>query len=135
MQVKDIVIIFAIDQEYLKKYLSNYFDLRDENKEKFLINYLDKYINLAVYLSQNEEYLSYVDYLLDKVCKRNGSFSFSKGEKDTIKDTINYIEKLLLAPRVVKKVINILIFSKEICVSINKKNEGKDTIDFRDYIV
>ncbi len=135
LKVPQVIIIFAIDQEYLKKALSNSFKLtREKELEEFLREYLDKYINMPVSLDTQINYLTYIDYLLNNVERKESYFSISEGEKESLKAVIETIPIVILTPRKVKKLVNILIISKETCVLINKKGRGIDIIDFRDYI-
>lgn len=135
LKVPQIIIIFAIDQEYLKKALSNSFKITDKKElDEFLLEYLDKYINMPISLDTDVNYLTYSDYLLNNVIKNESHFAISDGEKEAIKSTIGTIPISLLTPRKVKKLINILILSKETCVLINKRTNDIETIDFRGYI-
>lgn len=135
LKVPQVIIIFAIDQEYLKKALSNFFKITGEKElEDFLREYLDKYINMPVSLDTQINYLTYIDYLLNNVERKEAYFAISDGEKESIKAAIETIPIAILTPRKVKKLVNILIISKETCVLLNKKSNGIDIIDFRDYI-
>jgi len=134
LKVHEIVIIFAIDQGYLKKALSNSFGLTDEKEINiFLMEYLEKYINVSIYLNQQVNYLTYIDYLLNNINNNGNNFALSDGEKQSIKSIIGTVPINFLTPRKVKKLINVLIISKETCVLFNKK--GGDIIDFRGYIL
>lgn len=136
IKVQNIIIIFAIDQEYLKRSLNDYFGLKDEeDEEEFLLNYLDKYINMSICLETNVDYANYIDYLLSIVSRSETQFTISNGEKQRLISTVKVIPKQFLSPRKIKKVINILTISKETCVLFNIKNKEKNIIDFRDYIV
>ncbi|NSB15177.1 KAP family P-loop NTPase fold protein [Clostridium beijerinckii] len=134
LKVPQIIIIFAIDQEYLKKALSNSFKITDKKElDEFLLEYLDKYINMPISLDTDVNYLAYIDYLLSNVIKNELYFAISDGEKEVIKSTIETIPIPLLTPRKVKKLVNMLVLSKETCVFINKRNEDVEIIDFRGY--
>ena len=134
LKVPQIIIIFAIDQEYLKKALSNSFKITDKKElDEFLLEYLDKYINMPISLDTNVNYLAYIDYLLSNVIKNELYFAISDGENEVIKSTIETIPISLLTPRKVKKLVNMLVLSKETCVFINKRNEYLEIIDFRGY--
>lgn len=134
LKVPQIIIIFAIDQEYLKKALSNSFKITDKKElDEFLLEYLDKYINMPISLDTNVNYLAYIDYLLSNVIKNELYFAISDGENEVIKSTIETIPISLLTPRKVKKLVNMLVLSKETCVFINKRNEDLEIIDFRGY--
>lgn len=135
LKVPQVVKVFAIDQEYLKKALSNSFKITGkEEANKFLLEYLDKYINMQISLDIQENYLIYIDNLLNNVAKNESKFAFSVGEKQALKSAFESIPISFLTPRKVKKLVNILIISKETCFLINKKSKNADIIDFRDYI-
>lgn len=95
---------------------------------------MDKYINIPISLDTQVNYSTYIDYLLNNVVKDGTYFAISDGEKQSIKSSIEVIPISFLTPRKVKKLVNMLIISKETCVLLNTKNEGLDIIDFRDYI-
>lgn len=135
LKVPQVVIIFAIDQEYLKKALSNSFKITGkEEANEFLLEYLDKYINMPISLDIPENYLTYIDNLLSNVTKNESNFAFSDGEKQAIKSTFESIPTFLLTPRKVKKLVNLLIISKETCVLFNKNSKDMELVDFRGYI-
>jgi len=97
------------------------------------MEYLEKYINVSIYLNQQVNYLTYIDYLLNNINNNGNNFALSDGEKQSIKSIIGTVPINFLTPRKVKKLINVLIISKETCVLFNKK--GGDIIDFRGYIL
>lgn len=136
LKVPQLIIIFAIDQEYLKKAISNSFKIADEKEiNEFVVEYLDKYINIPISLDTHVNYSAYIDYLLNNVVKNEDSSAFSKEEIQVIKVIFETIQISFLTPRKVKKIINMLILSKETCFILNKEYEGTEIIKFKDYIL
>lgn len=133
LNVKQLIILFAIDEKYLK----NAFKIEEINlsvKQNYtsFAEYIDKYINMPIALDKNVDYSLYVNALIDEVKKGNECFSITDGEKFSIEAVFKKIPINLLTPRKVKKLINILVISKDYCIQNNKGKD--DIIDFRGYV-
>ncbi len=134
LKVPQIVIVFAIDYGYLKKTLNKEFTITDEaESDEYISEYLDKYINIPLFLNTSIDYEVFLDYLLENIIIDNNTFAFSEGEKQAIKKCLLTIPTKLLTPRKIKKIINMLLFSKELCVLINQNRDKTNIVDFRGY--
>ncbi|NFE82323.1 hypothetical protein FC820_07215 [Clostridium sporogenes] len=164
LSIKEIVIVISINFNsvyYALREKMEYIEgdeVVNEKKIKFCINYLEKYISIPFYLSYDGEYDEYINNLLndttvkinDNIIARKevaatlvqqefldtkGKFVFDIEEKNTIKEILNYANRLThVTPRAVKRIINILILSKQICISINENANDLEKIQFDNYI-
>jgi predicted KAP-like P-loop ATPase len=133
LNVKQLIIVFAIDEKYLKNALKIE-ELNPSIEQNYIsfAEYIDKYINMPIALDKNVDYNFYVNALIDEVKKDNDCFSITDGEKLSIEAVFKKIPISLLTPRKVKKLINVLVISKEYCIQNNKDKD--DIIDFRGYV-
>lgn len=129
------------------------------NKIKFCINYLEKYINIPFYLNYVGKYDEYINRLLDNSkidsndrivvidevavsyeeefleLECDNKFVFDIEERNIIREILNQANNLEhITPRAVKRIINILILSKQICMSINERPIYLEKIQFNNYI-
>lgn len=162
LPIEGITVVLSVNYETVCYSLANnnkhYFDsnITNEQKINFGINYLDKYINIPFYLPGKIQYKNYLDMLLGKEITLNsrenimyrsaqeeGAVSkddnempkrtFTNEELVLIKQTIENINSLCeITPREIKKIINLLIISKDICFNINLRIENK--FEFKKYI-
>jgi len=137
LKVPELITIFAIDQEFLKKALSSTFVITGmKEANKFLLReYLDKYISMPIYLDTQVDYLTYIEHLLKISIIKESFFALSEGEKESVKSVIETIPISFLTPRKVKKIVNVLLVSKETCVIFNENKQCTEIIDFRSYIL
>lgn len=68
---------------------------------------------MPISLDTHINYLKYINYLLNSVRKNESNFAISEDEKQAIKSAIDTLPISLLTPRKVKKLVNVLIISKE----------------------
>lgn len=162
LPIEGIIVVLSVNYETVCYSLANnnkhYFDsnITNEQKINFGINYLDKYINIPFYLPGKTQYKNYLDMLLGKEIKLNINKNiicnlsqeesaiskhedeliktvFTSEEVSLIKEIIENINSLVeITPREIKKIINLLIISKDICFNINLKVESK--FEFKKYI-
>lgn len=136
MKAPQLVIVFAIDEERLKIAVGKYYNTTATVEvESILTDYLEKYIDIPYSLDTQIDYKSYVIHMLQQTRKGSDSFALSEEERVTLLSAVGIIPHSRLTPRKVKKIINILIVSKEFCVVVNRKREMMDTIDFRGFIL
>ncbi|UZP02135.1 hypothetical protein JW813_10410 [Clostridium botulinum] len=162
LPIEGLVVVLSVNYETVCYSLANnnkhYFDstITNDQKIKFGISYLDKYINIPFYLQSKIRYKNYLDALLGKEVKLNISenviydsaqeesavskedndiikTTFTKEELVLIKESIEKINSLYtITPREIKKIINLLIISKDICFNINLRISSK--FRFKKYI-
>lgn len=162
LPIEGIIVVLSVNYETVCYSLANnnkhYFDstITNDQKIKFGINYLDKYINIPFYLQSKTRYKNYLDVLLGKEITSNISenviynsaqeeSAVSKDDNEIIKTTFTNEELVLIkesiekinilfeiTPREIKKIINLLIISKDICFNINSRVQSK--FEFKKYI-
>jgi KAP family P-loop domain len=143
LSVESIIHIISINEETVSFALANnnlhYFDqemVTNKEKLRFGQKYLEKYITIPFHLSFKEDYSAYINQLL-----RNNSSNmdedniFNEAEEDALIKIVNKINKnRFITPREIKKIINLLLLSKERLITFNKKDQEKLTVRFEEYI-
>ncbi|UOK62195.1 KAP family NTPase [Paenibacillus sp. OVF10] len=132
ISVKGIVNVISMNSETVALALASkynfHFESYQPSKEEriqFGYDYLEKYINVSVFLSINQSYKSLIEVTLNE---RNGFFSTK--EKTLIIEMFSIAaNKRRLTPREIKKIINLLIFSKEKVAIESKKYKLKITFE------
>jgi len=141
LPVESIVHVLSINQEAVCYALANnnlhFFDKEIiSNKEKldFGMKYLEKYITIPYHLPYDSNYSSYIDHLLSGNSVNEQDSIFSSSEKITIsKILIEVDEGNHITPREVKKLINLLLLSKERLINYNKNKEKGVLLEFEEY--
>lgn len=130
---ESIIKVISMNEELVALALANnnQFFLKDaatrEDKLSFGHDYLQKYISIPVYLNEHSEYRTFLEKLLEQT-----NF-FSIEERliiTTIMDDITKIKDI--TPREVKRILNLLVLSKESVLTHFEAIENKVT--FVDYI-
>lgn len=156
-----VVIIMAVNINSVCNALSKKMQYVGEDKQtiedkiKFTISYLEKYINIPVYLQYNGDYEEYLRNMMmnhidsnanllhegTKIVKTlnnkdyDNNLVFNDDEKELIKNIIRKVNsKKHITPREVKRILNILILCKEVCITINDKNLYNEKMKFSNYI-
>ena len=162
LSMKQIVIIISVNFTSVCYALRNKFEhlnedsFKEADRIRFSINYLEKYINIPVYLNYEGKYDQYISELLfendkvdinrnkdseiavsdvSKIVKEEEKFVFDSDEKRIINTVLNYINDIRhITPREVKKVVNILVLSKQICMNVNEASSDGEKIEFGNYM-
>ncbi|MCK6075395.1 KAP family P-loop NTPase fold protein [Paenibacillus silvae] len=128
-----IIKVISMNEELVALALANnnQFFLKDQatrdDKLSFGHDYLQKYISIPVYLNEHSDYSTF----LEKLLKQTNFFDLE--EKITIISIINDITKIKdITPREVKRILNLLVLSKESVISHFEAMEHKVT--FNEYI-
>lgn len=135
-----IVSVISINKEAVCYALANdnshFFEKVPSNEEKikFGMEYLQKYINIPFFLPDQDDYNKYINQFLQPNTSNAEDEYFSTEERESIKKCIAHVnEKNKLTPRDVKRIINILILSKEHLEYLNKL-DNKHHVLFTEYI-
>lgn len=146
-------VYYALNKkfEYINK------DFEDTEKVKFCMEYLEKYISIPIYFNNVEKYDEYINSLLadnkeinkgrevaqeevastkvEEILKDDKKFVFDIEEEAIIKEILIKVNRYInITPRTIKKIINILIVSKQICILVNDKSQYAEKILFNNYI-
>lgn len=164
LPVEHIVIILSItyDSVYhalMKKY--DYINKESSDKSqkiKFCTKYLEKYINIPFYLHNEGNYKEYINKLLDisqgnefneETCKsevaatkileesidKDSKSVFEIEEKKCINELLNDTNKFInTTPREIKRILNLLVLSKHICITFNTIELYNEKINFANFI-
>ncbi|MCK6075386.1 KAP family P-loop NTPase fold protein [Paenibacillus silvae] len=135
ISVKGIVNVISMNNETVALALANHYNFHfgsyqptKEEKIEFGNEYLEKYINVSVFLSINQSYKSLIEGTLNE---RNTFFSMY--EKDLIITMLLSASKnRRITPREIKKIVNLLIVSKEKVAIESKRYKFK--ITYEEYI-
>ncbi|SCX80665.1 KAP family P-loop domain-containing protein [Paenibacillus polysaccharolyticus] len=130
---ESIIKVISMNEELVALALANnnQFFLKDQatrdDKLSFGHDYLQKYISIPVYLNEHSDYSTFLEKLLKQT-----NF-FDSEEKVTIISIINDITKIKdITPREVKRILNLLVLSKESVISHFEAMKHKVT--FNEYI-
>jgi hypothetical protein len=162
LSMKQIVIIISVNFRSVCYALRSKFEhinkdsFKESDRIRFCINYLEKYINIPVYLNYDGKYDQYIKKLIfekdtvdnstdnksevaisdtSNIVKDEEKFVFSSNERKIVNAVLNYINNIRhITPREVKKVVNILILSKHICMNVNEVSSDKEKIEFENYM-
>ncbi|MEG0774362.1 P-loop NTPase fold protein [Clostridium sp.] len=160
LSMKQIVIVIAVNFRSVCDALTNRFEhlnkdnVKESDKIMFALNYLEKYINIPVFLNYEGKYEQYVSKLFFEKSKMDNTkvkseradsdmsrivqeekFVFDVNEMNIINNVLDYINRIRhITPREVKKVVNILVLSKQICMSVNDESSDIEKIQFENYI-
>lgn len=146
-------VYYALNKkfEYINK------DFEDTGKVTFCMDYLEKYISIPIYFNNVEKYDEYINSLLavnkeidkgrevaqeevastrvEEILQDDKKFVFDTEEEATIKEILIEVNRYInITPRTIKKIINILIVSKQICILVNDKSQYAEKILFNNYI-
>lgn len=142
LPVESIIHVISINQEAVCYALANnnlhFFDSEIvSNNEKIIFGqeYLEKYITIPYQLPHQQNYEKYINYLLTDSSESESSNIFSDTEKSIFIKSISEINKYKrITPRELKKIINLLLLSKERMTSVTLKKESEFILRFDEYI-
>ncbi|MCC5909728.1 MAG: hypothetical protein JJT76_04755 [Clostridiaceae bacterium] len=163
LSVKHVVIVLAINFNSVyyalqKKIGYMVENSKNEDKVKLCINYLEKYISIPFYLRFDGNYDQYISSLLENnkiktnnktddakkevaasseqgIFENDEKYVFDIEEQNTFKEILNYLNKFThVTPRTIKRILNILILSKRMCMEINEQAIYSEKIIFNNYI-
>ncbi|NRG43881.1 hypothetical protein HRF87_03790 [Bacillus sp. CRN 9] len=142
LPVDSIVHVIAINEETVCFALANnnihYFDkefVPNSEKLAFGKNYLEKYITIPYYLPYENSYNQYINHLLSENSSNDYYRVFTEAEKEILIKIIMDVSKTQhITPREMKKIINLLLLSKERLININKKKEKGIIVKFEEHL-
>lgn len=141
LPIESIVHVITINQEAVCYALANnnmhFFDKEIvSNKEKleFGQKYLEKYITIPFQLPSEKIYENYINHLLED--KSDSTINLFNGVEKYL--LINIIEEVskdkIITPREMKKIINLLLLSKERIMNIYKDEKNGHVLKFEEFI-
>ncbi|MGG3801235.1 KAP family P-loop NTPase fold protein [Metabacillus fastidiosus] len=142
LPVESIIHVISINQEAVCFSLANnnlhFFDkevVPNEEKMKFGKEYLEKYITIPYHLPSANNYKNYITNILTVSLGNENVDLFSNSEKEFfIKIVTNINQYKHITPREMKKIINLLLLSRERLININKTKEHGSIIKFEEFI-
>lgn len=142
LPVESIIHVISINQEAVCYSLANnnshFFDkeiVSNSEKITFGQKFLEKYITIPYHLPNENNYENYITNLLTDDSDNEQLNLFSESEKDVLVKSINDISKYKhITPREMKKIINLLLLSKERLTNIYKSKEKGFILKFEEYI-
>lgn len=142
LPIKSIIHVISINQETVCYALSNnnrhYFDndlVTNEAKIAFGMDYLEKYITVPYHLPYGNNYDEYINNILVDDSGTEVKYLLDDTEKGILIGFINEISKSKhVTPREIKKIINLLLLSKERLISINKAKKQGPVLKLEEYI-
>jgi len=142
LPIESIVHVITINQESVCYALANnnmhFFDKEIvSNKEKLAFGqeFLEKYITIPFQLPSEKNYENYINHLLEDNSD-NSITIFNDGEKSLLINIIKEVNKNKnITPREMKKIINLLLLSKERLMNINKGKKNGYILKFEEFII
>ncbi|WP_455009508.1 P-loop NTPase fold protein [Oribacterium sinus] len=121
---KKIIFVFAIELLHLKTALLKMHEISAREIDSFTRQYLDKYVSIVIPLNNDFSYSKLAEQL---ICDVNASDSANNNKKicitneeiEIIRKCIDILPYNMLTPRRVKKLVNLLIVTKDYCINYN----------------
>jgi hypothetical protein len=143
LPVESIIHVISINKEAVCFALANrnshFFDkeiVSNSEKLSFGQKFLEKYITIPYHLPLENNYANYISNLLVDSSDNTHLNLFSESEINIIINSINDINKNKhITPREIKKVINLLLLSKERLINIYRTKEDGFILKFEEYII
>ncbi|MGG4171013.1 P-loop NTPase fold protein [Bacillus safensis] len=142
LPIKSIVHVISINEEAVCFALANnnkhFFEeeiVSNSKKLSFGKKYLEKYITIPYHLPYKINYKDYIKHLLVNESDNTDLDVFNVKEKSLLTKFIIEREKQKhITPREIKKIINLLLLSKERLINIYKAKEIDTPLKFEEYI-
>lgn len=142
LPIKSIVHVISINEEAVCFALANnnqhFFEeeiVSNSKKLSFGKKYLEKYITIPYHLPYENNYKNYIKNLLVNESDNTDLDVFNEKEKSLLTKFIIEREKQKhITPREIKKIINLLLLSKERIVNIYKAEEIDTPLKFEEYM-
>ncbi|MGG0451677.1 P-loop NTPase fold protein [Priestia megaterium] len=142
LPIESLIFVISINQKAVCFALANnnlhFFDeeiVSNDEKLKFGQKYLEKYITIPYHLPYQKNYQSYINYLLTDNSGSQQFDIFSEKEKSILIKLITEVTKYKnITPREMKKIINLLLLSKERLISTNRSKEKGFKLRFEEEI-
>lgn len=123
---KKIIFVFAIDPLHLKTALLKMHEISASEIDSFTRQYLDKYVSIVIPLNNDFSYSKLAEELMSDVnasasasANTSKKICFTNEEKKIVRKCIDVLPHSLLTPRRIKKLVNLLIVTKDYCINYN----------------
>ena len=113
---KKLIFVFAIEPSHIKTALLNTYDLSKDEIDAFTMQYLDKYVSVVIPLDNNFSYRKIVNQLVCEVNNGN-TICITDDELKAIEKCIDILPHNYMTPRKVKKLVNLLVLTKDYCIN------------------
>lgn len=118
-EIQKISFVFAIEPKHLKKALASQHNISKEEIDAYTTQYLEKYVSIIVPMENTISYPDFIKKLIDEVNEEENIYITDR-ECKKICECIQLIPRNRMTPRKVKKLLNLLVVSKDYCNSGDK---------------
>lgn len=117
-EIQKINFVFAIELKHLKKALAGQHNIPTEEIDAYTTQYLEKYVSIIVPMQNTFSYTDFIKKLINEVNQED--IFITEEECKKICECIRLIPRNKMTPRKIKKLLNLLVVSKDCCQSSDK---------------
>lgn len=117
-EIQKINFVFAIEPKHLKKALAGQYNIPTEEIDAYTTQYLEKYVSIIVPMENTISYTDFIKKLINEVNQEE--IFITEEECKKICECIRLIPRNKMTPRKIKKLLNLLVVSKDCCQSSDK---------------
>lgn len=117
-EIQKINFVFAIELKHLKKALAGQHNVPTEKIDAYTTQYLEKYVSIIVPMENTFSYTDFIKKLINEVNQED--IFITEEECKKICECIRLIPRNKMTPRKIKKLLNLLVVSKDCCQSSDK---------------
>lgn len=117
-EIQKINFVFAIELKHLKKALAGQHNIPTEEIDAYTTQYLEKYVSIIVPMENTFSYTDFIKKLINEVNQED--IFITEEECKKICECIRLIPRNKMTPRKIKKLLNLLVVSKDCCQSSDK---------------
>ena len=117
-EIQKINFVFAIELKHLKKALAGQHNIPTEEIDAYTTQYLEKYVAIIVPMENTFSYTDFIKKLINEVNQED--IFITEEECKKICECIRLIPRNKMTPRKIKKLLNLLVISKDCCQSSDK---------------
>lgn len=117
-EIQKINFVFAIELKHLKKALAGQHNIPTEEIDAYTTQYLEKYVSIIVPMENTFSYTDFIKKLINEVNQED--IFITEEECKKICECIRLIPRNKMTPRKIKKLLNLLVISKDCCQSSDK---------------
>ena len=121
---KKIIFVFAIEPLHLKTALLKIHEISPNEIDSFTRQYMEKYVSIVIPLNNDFSYSKLAEQLIRDVnasdsANHNKKICITYEEVEIVRKCIDILPQNMLTPRRVKKLVNLLIVTKDYCINYN----------------
>lgn len=117
-EIQKINFVFAIELKHLKKALAGQHNIPTEKIDAYTTQYLEKYVSIIVPMENTFSYTDFIKKLINEVNQED--IFITEEECKKICECIRLIPRNKMTPRKIKKLLNLLVVSKDCCQNSDK---------------